>query len=90
MTCSEKEDLQLKCTAALSAYQAAVKDLDLPIDLLTGTILSRSFKKRKATEFPLDLKTGQVKQPYLDVMTLHRAYRDASKALSRHLSTHRC
>lgn len=90
MECREKNNLQHQCTEALQAYQLAIKDLELPLDPLTGAILLRSSQERRILESPIDPQTGFVKQSYLDAMALHRAYHKASATLSKHLSTHRC
>jgi len=96
MKCPTKKIFSANARRLLELTDRRMNELGLPIDPLTGAITFHPAKEFKATRGsraiagPINPETGLIRQPYLDVMALHREYHKASSALSRHLSTHRC
>ncbi len=91
MTCSEKQDLQNKCTAAWNAYAAVVNESGLyraaelgyeAIDRGSGTVAPPSISGLVALRF------GSAS--YSAALRLRGDHLKASRELSRHLSRHRC
>ena len=91
MECSDKAELQRKCTAAWDAYESMFKKLGLPFDPTTKSFLPATPNQaRKIAVYPLSCKTLLETEPYREFTAVVREYRNSCRALNRHLSTHRC
>jgi hypothetical protein len=74
MVCAKKQDLQQKCSSAWESYEAAALSAGFEIQTPSGTPMP-----------PVNRRL--VFEP---VISLRCEHQKASRALSQHLSNHRC
>ena len=85
MRCAEKEKLQRNCTAACDAYAAKVTEAGVPVDRLSGTV------RLWSTGELLALRSSTPDRAFFaEALRLRGEHLRASRALSQHLSRHRC
>jgi hypothetical protein len=74
MACAEKQDLQRKCSSAWESYEAAALSAGFEIQIPSGT----------------PMPTANRRLAFEPVIGLRSEHQKASRALSQHLSRHRC
>jgi len=87
MRCAEKEELQRNCSAAWDAYATMVGESGFPVDRQSQTVRPPSISELVAWRSAGNLS---LLDTFAEAIRLRGDHLRASRALSAHLSQHRC
>jgi hypothetical protein len=92
MECSEKKDLQRKCTAAWEAYEEQVRNSGFSFAAGSSGAIPRSICEVARLGLLMNPQTvlGVVSPETSAAIRLRGEHLKASRELSRHLTNHRC